>query len=96
MGSEVQDPRDVRVAQRGQHLGRAPEADRVVLARLRVAQDLDGDLAVELVVVGGVDDAHAALANGSNNLEDPADQITYGQFSHCLASIAPDLIGATS
>jgi hypothetical protein len=30
---EVVDLRDVRVAQRGQHLGRAAEADRVVLAR---------------------------------------------------------------
>ena len=62
VGSEVQDPRDVRVAQRGQHLGRAAEADHVVVARRSVAQDLDGDLAVEGVVVGGVDDAHRAGA----------------------------------
>jgi hypothetical protein len=54
---------DVGVREAGEGLGLAQEAGAAVgvVARSRVEQ-LDGDLAVELLVVGGVDDAHAAAA----------------------------------
>ena len=53
-----------RVAQGGQHLGRAAEADRVVLARLRVAQDLDGHVARE-ASIGRAED-HGARTDAEN------------------------------
>ena len=62
---------DVGVRHPGHRLGLTQHA----VAGLRVfaqglaAQDLDGDLAIELVVVGGVDDAHAALTDDVEDLE---------------------------
>jgi hypothetical protein len=61
-GADLVDADDVGVRQPGHGLGLAQEAGAgQVLAGLGVEQ-LDGDLAVELLVVGGIDDAGAAAA----------------------------------
>ena len=54
---------DVGVGEPGHRLGLAVQAGASEAVALRGPQQLDGDLAVELVVVGRVDDAHAALAD---------------------------------
>jgi hypothetical protein len=54
---------DVRVREPGQRLGLALESRRAFGARgVARAQQLDRELAIELVVASGVDDAHAARA----------------------------------
>ena len=61
-GADLVDADDVGVREPGHGLGLAQEAGAgEVLAGLGVEQ-LDGDLAVELLVVGGIDDAGAAAA----------------------------------
>jgi hypothetical protein len=69
--ADLVDRDDVRVGDPRQRLGLAEHAvagGRVPHAGL-VAQHLHGDLAVELVVVGGVDDAHAARAQAGEDRE---------------------------
>ena len=59
----VVDRDDVRVVQRGRGLRLLAEARAEVgVAAVLGAEDLDGDVAVELVVVGAVDPGHPALA----------------------------------
>ena len=59
----VVDRDDVRVVQRGRVLGLLAEARAEVgVAAVLGAEQLDGDVAIELVVVAAVDRRHAALA----------------------------------
>ena len=62
-GVDVVDADDVRVIERGGGLGLALEAlDDLVLDAPAYEEDLEGDLAAQVAVVGAVDDAHAAAA----------------------------------
>jgi hypothetical protein len=64
--ADLEDGDDMRMIQRGQRAGLVPEsAEAVVVSLKRVRQELDGDLAAELLVEGGVDDAHPAFANAA-------------------------------
>jgi hypothetical protein len=63
VGADVVDGDDVGVRQLGQRLGLAQQAGPVSALTAAGREDqLEGDLAVELGVVGGVDDAHGAGA----------------------------------
>ncbi len=66
---QLVDVADVRMVERGgrQCLGPEPVLGLLV-GRLALANRLDGDRAFELLVVGLVDDAHAAGANGREDL----------------------------
>ena len=56
--------RDVRVIQRGEDLAsRWKRASRSAIARERLGQDLDRDVAIQLRVAGPIDLAHSAFAN---------------------------------
>ncbi len=71
VGAQVEDRNDVGVRQLGERLGLAVQPgarDEVIVG----AEQLDSDLAVELWIVGQVDDAHAARAERAQELE-PAD-----------------------
>ena len=58
--------------QRRQHLRFTPESGQPVgIARERIRQHLERDVAIELRVAGAVDLAHAAGANGSDDLVRP-------------------------
>jgi hypothetical protein len=61
VGADVVDGDDVGVGELGEGLGLAQEADLAAAAGSG-AQELEGDLAVEVGVEGGVDDAHGAGA----------------------------------
>ena len=66
---EPVDRRDVRMIQRGEHLRLAPEAgDSLWIGREGLGQDLDRDLATELGVAGAIHLAHAASADGGEDL----------------------------
>jgi hypothetical protein len=69
--SDLVDGDDVGVGQTGHRLRLAEQAGAavVVLTGGLAAQHLDGDFAVELVVVRGVHDAHATLAQAVENGE---------------------------
>ena len=63
-GFEAEDRGDVGMVQRGQHLGFALEAGHAVAVGGEFGrQDLQGDIAVQLGVMGAVDFAHPALAD---------------------------------
>ena len=67
-GADVVDGDDVGVGEAGHRLGLAEEAGGAgAVGVLAAAQELDGDLAVELGVVGGVDDAHTAGAEAAEH-----------------------------
>jgi hypothetical protein len=74
VGADVVDRDDVGVREAGHRLGLAQEASAgdvlALAAEVRVEQ-LDGDLAVELGVPRGVDDAHAAGADQAQDVEPP-------------------------
>ena len=62
--AEVGDVDDVRVADARRRARLAPEAlDQVLLPSSTRVQDLDRDALADLDVLGGVDHAHAALAD---------------------------------
>jgi hypothetical protein len=61
-GADVVDADDVGVREAGEGLGLAQQAALALGVAGAVAQDLDRDLAIEGLVEGGVDDAHAAAA----------------------------------
>jgi hypothetical protein len=69
------DRRDVRVIQRREHLGRATEADHVVVARRPLAHDLDGDLAGQLTVRRPVDDRARADPQHLEEIVAAAEQV---------------------
>jgi hypothetical protein len=60
--ADLVDVDDVRVREPGEGLGLAEEGGAGPGVAARVVHELDGDLAVELLVVGGEDHAHAAVA----------------------------------
>ena len=63
--ADVEDADDVRVRQLGDRLRLAHQArlaPRLIALALVRAQELERDLAIELRIVGGVDDAHRAGA----------------------------------
>jgi hypothetical protein len=62
VGADLVDADDVGVGQAGHGLGLAQEAGGGVGVGAVAVQELDGDLALELLVVGGVDDPSAAAA----------------------------------
>ncbi len=72
---DVQDLRDVRMMQRGQHLGGASEADHVILAP-RVAQDLDGHLARQPAIGRAEDDRARADPEDLEPIEAAAEQVS--------------------
>ena len=83
--ADVVDGDDIGVGEAGHRLGLAQEsggAGGFAVAGSAAVDELDGDLAVELGVVGGVDDAHAA---GAEALED---DVASEQFA------ARELVGA--
>jgi hypothetical protein len=68
--ADLVDLDDVGVRELGHGPGLALHAGLVARAVVAAgAQQLEGDAAVELLVVGGVDDAHAALAEGAQDGE---------------------------
>jgi hypothetical protein len=72
-GTDVMDGDDVRVGEASHGLGFADEASAVLLGVLTAhdfgMKELDGDAAIELVAVSGIDNTHAAGAQG------PQDQV---------------------
>jgi hypothetical protein len=62
VGADVVDGDDVGVREAGERLRLAEQSGvRAGAAAAAAEEHLEGDLAIELRVVGGVDDAHAAL-----------------------------------
>ena len=67
---EAVNDRDVRMIERREHLGFAPEArDTVRVARKRLRQDLDRDGAIEARIAGFVNLTHAARAQRGQDFE---------------------------
>ena len=67
--AEVVDGEDVRVFDAGERLGLALEAGQAVgVGGDRLGQDLDGHVAVQALVAGAVDLAHAACAQRGEDL----------------------------
>jgi hypothetical protein len=63
------DVRDVRMVQGGEDFGFALEACQALgVSRHRLWQHLDGDLALQVGVGGAIDLAHAACAEGGQDL----------------------------
>ena len=62
VGADLVDADDVGVGEAGHGLGLADQAGAGVLVGAVGVEQLDGDLALELLVVGGVDDPGAAAA----------------------------------
>ncbi len=71
-GADVVDGDDVGVREASHQLGLAVEAF-FGAAEVLGAQELKGDVAIELGIVGGVDDAHAAGADDAANDVAPND-----------------------
>ena len=70
---EAVDVTDVRVIQRREHLRFALEArEPIRIARDRCRQDFDRDVAIQLRVAGAIDFAHAAGADGGQDLYGPS------------------------
>ena len=65
--TEVEDVEHVGVAQLGDGLGFTPKASRRVQVQAYPVQHLDRAGALELGMVGAVDDAHGAFADGVLN-----------------------------
>ncbi len=64
----VVDRDDVRMGETGRVGGLAPEAfDELVVVRVALVEDLDGDAPAELLVLGEVDVRHAAAADLARN-----------------------------
>ena len=82
VGANVVDRDDVRVRQAGERLGLA-EQPRVAVAALAREDELEGDLAVELRVVSGVDDTHAAGADPAEH-DVTADHGAAGELRRAL------------
>jgi hypothetical protein len=73
VGADVEEGDDVGVRELGHGLGLAQEAGAAEVLLLAAGearvQELDGDLAVELGVIGGIDHAHAAGAEAAEDDE---------------------------
>ena len=74
IGAVVVDRDDARVVQRRGRLRFVPEAvDEVRVGAVLGTQDLDGDVALELVVAGAVDGGHPALPEQLDQAVPPAE-----------------------
>jgi hypothetical protein len=67
--ADLEDGDDVGVGQAGHGLGLAEEAVVAGAGEAGGVEELEGDLAVEELVVGGINDAHAALAEAVDDGE---------------------------